>query len=165
MKVYHELKPVYNEKSEILILGSIPSVKSREIGFYYGHPQNRFWRILADILKEPLPETIQDKKELLYKYNIALWDVLKECEITGSSDSSIKNPVPNDIKSLIKKTNIKTVFVTGKVAEKFYNKFCLDKTGIPCIYLPSTSPANASIKYATLLNNYKIILNYLDKNY
>ena len=161
MKVYHELEPIFDKNSEILILGSIPSVKSREIGFYYGNKQNRFWRILADVFAEPMPEATDDKKIFLKKHHIALWDVLKECEIIGSSDSTIKDPVPNDINYLLKKTKIKTIFVTGKVAERFYNKFCLSQTNIPCIYLPSTSPANAGVKYEKLLNSYKIILNHL----
>ena len=161
MKVNHELEPIFDENSEILILGSIPSVRSREIGFYYGHSQNRFWRVLSDIFNEKMPETIKDKKFFLKKHHIALWDVLKECEIIGSSDSTIKNPVPNDINYLLRKTAVKTIFVTGRTAEKFYNKFCVSKTNIPCIYLPSTSPANAGVKYEKLLNSYKIILNYL----
>ena len=97
----------------------------------------------------------------MQKHHIALWDVLQECEITGSSDSSIKNPIPNDINYLLEKTNIKTIFVTGRTAEKYYNKLCLKETKIPCIYLPSTSPANAGIKYEQILERYKIILDYV----
>lgn len=162
MRVYHTLKPIYNKDSKILILGSIPSPKSREIGFYYGHPQNKFWRILSDVLNQDLPQTIPEKKNLLLQHHIALWDVLESCEINGASDSSIKKPVPNNLKDIIGKSSIETIFVTGKKAEQLYNKFCLKDTNIPCIYLPSTSPANASIKYSELKKAYQIILNYLN---
>lgn len=161
MKVNHILKPIYNQNSKILILGTIPSPKSREIGFYYGHPQNRFWKILSDILNEPPKETKEEKIQLLLKHNIALWDVLESCEIEGASDSTIKNPKPNNLNSIIKKSEIKTIFVTGKKAEKLYNKLCKNITQIPCICLPSTSPANCAIKYNELKEKYKIILKYL----
>lgn len=161
MLVTHEFPAEYDENSKILILGSIPSVKSREKVFYYMHPQNRFWKVLSEIFNEQVPQTIEDKKKFLKSKNIALWDVLSSCEITGSSDSSIKNPVPNDINSLIKKTKIKTIFVTGKKAESLYNKYCLKYTNIKPIYLPSTSPANQTIKYESLLEEYKKMLKYL----
>ena len=162
MRVYHTLKPIYTKDSKILILGSIPSPKSREIGFYYGHPQNKFWKVLSDVLGQELPHTLEEKKRLLLQNNIALWDVLESCEINGASDSSIKQPVPNNLNSIIEKSLIKTIFVTSKKAEQLYNKFCLKKTNIPCIYLPSTSPANASIKYGELKKAYQIILNHLN---
>ena len=120
MIVYHTLEPFYNKKSKILILGTMPSSKSREYGFYYMHPQNRFWKVLSEILGENFPTTIQDKKVLLNKYGIALWDVLSSCDIIGSSDSSIKNPKPNDIKRLIYKTNINAVFVNSSDFSKDY---------------------------------------------
>lgn len=160
MKVYHELEPFFDENSEILILGSIPSIKSRETGFYYAHKQNRFWQVLADVYKENTPLTIADKKMFLKKHHIALWDTIKECDITGSSDSSIKNVIVNDINFLLTKTKIKKIFVAGRISEKYYNKFCLKDTNIPCIYLPSTSGANASMNYEKLLASYQIILNY-----
>ena len=125
------------------------------------HPQNRFWRVLAAVFNEQVPKTIEDKKKFLKSKKIALWDVLSSCEIQGSSDSTIKNPVPNDIKSLIKKTEIKTIFVTGKKAKNLYNKYCLKSTNINPIYLPSTSLANQTIKYEKLLEEYKKILKYL----
>lgn len=161
MKVNHILKPVYNENSKILILGTIPSPKSREIGFYYGHPQNKFWKVLADILKEKFPETKEQKIELLLKHHIALWDVLDSCEIEGASDSTIKNPKPNDLNKVINNSKIKTIFVTGKKAENLYKKLCEKATKISCIYLPSTSPANCAIKYQTLKEKYSIIKEYL----
>lgn len=161
MEVNHILKPVYNENSKILILGTIPSPKSREIGFYYGHPQNKFWKVLADILKEKFPETKEQKIELLLKHHIALWDVLDSCEIEGASDSTIKNPKPNDLNKVINNSKIKTIFVTGKKAENLYKKLCEKDTKISCIYLPSTSPANCAIKYQTLKEKYSIIKEYL----
>ena len=161
MLVTHEFPAFYDKNSKILILGSIPSVKSREYGFYYMHPQNRFWRLLSDIFNEEIPSTINGKKEFLKEHHIALWDVLSSCDITGSSDSTIKNPIPNDINSLIKKTNIKAVFVTGKKAETLYNKYCLKHTNIKPIYLPSSSPANQTIKYSNLLEKYQNILKHL----
>lgn len=161
MIVYHTLEPFYNKKSKILILGTMPSSKSREYGFYYMHPQNRFWKVLSEILGENFPTTIQDKKVLLNKYGIALWDVLSSCDIIGSSDSSIKNPKPNDIKRLIYKTNINAVFVTGKKALELYNKFIFNMVNISPIYLPSTSPANQTISYNQLKEKYMVIKDYL----
>lgn len=157
MKVKHVLKPFYTKNSKILILGTMPSPKSREIGFYYGHPQNRFWKVLADIFNEQFPVTIEDKKNLLTKYDIALWDVLASCNIEGASDSSIKNPIANDIETLVKKTKITKIFVTGKKAETLYNKLCFPKCHIPCTYLPSTSPANCSLSYEKLKEKYMIL--------
>lgn len=161
MKVNHILKPIYNQNSKILILGTIPSPKSREIGFYYGHPQNRFWKVISDILNEKYPETKEEKISLLLKHNIALWDVLESCEIEGASDSTIKNAKPNNLNKIIKQSNIKTIFVTGKKAENLYKKLCEKDTKIPCIYLPSTSPANCSVPYQKLKNQYETILKYL----
>ena len=153
--VTHTFSAYINSDSEILILGTIPSVKSRESGFYYMHPQNRFWRLLSDTFNEALPKTIEDKKEFLKRHRIALYDVLESCDIEGSSDSSIKNAVPSDIASLIKNTEIKRIYVTGKTAEKLYIKHTEKKTGIKCIYLPSPSPANCAVKYEDMLNEYK----------
>lgn len=160
-KVNHEFEPFYNKDSKILILGTIPSPKSREIGFYYMHPQNRFWKVLSDVLNEKFPETLEEKKKMLNRHNIALWDVLESCQIEGASDSSIKNAKANDINKLINASNIKQIFVTGKTAEKYYNKLCYEKTKIPCIYLPSTSPANASVKYETLKEKFDIIKKFI----
>ena len=122
MKVNHEFGPCVNKDSKVLILGSIPSVKSREFGFYYMHPQNRFWKIISDLFEEDFPETIDEKKDFLKRNKIALWDVLDTCEIEGSSDSSIRNPKVNDIKSIIYGTDIKHIFVTGKKAFELYKK-------------------------------------------
>ena len=154
----HNIPPLYNENYEILILGSFPSQKSREAKFFYGHPQNRFWLVLSKILDEDLPKSIDEKREMLLKNKIALWDVIKSCEIVGSSDISIKNATPNDILSILDKSNIKRIFVNGKTAEKYYNKYILKSTQIPAIVLPSTSPANAAYSVEQLINEWKIIL-------
>lgn len=161
MLVNHVFGPFVNKDSKILILGSIPSVKSREYGFYYMHPQNRFWKIMSDLFEEEMPNTILDKKKFLKKHYIALWDVLDSCEIKGSSDVSIKNPKVNDIKSIIKETSIKQIFVTGKKALELYDKYCYKDILIKAIYLPSTSGANCAISYENLRKKYKIIINYL----
>ncbi len=163
MRVSHEFGPYINKNSKILILGSIPSVKSRELGFYYMHPQNRFWKVLSDLFGEDISNTISDKKKFLKKHKIALWDVLASCEINGSSDSTIKNPKVNDINGLIKNTDVKTIFVTGKKSLDLYNKFCLKSTMIPAIYLPSTSGANCAFSYEKLIREYEIIIKYLKK--
>ncbi len=156
-KVKHELPPIYNEFSRILILGTMPSVKSREVGFYYGHPKNRFWKVLENVFEEQ----IIDKKEFLLKHHIALWDVLASCSIKGSSDASIKNAKPNNIQKIIKETEIKAIFTTGKTAYKYYLKFFKDKIELPVFCLPSTSPANAKIKEEELVDAYKKIKDIL----
>lgn len=161
MKVVHKIEPIFTPSSKILILGTMPSPKSRENKIYYGHPKNRFWTVLSSILKENLPNTNLEKIELLKKYNIALWDVLHSCDIEGASDNSIKNPVPNDIKSIVDKSEIKHIFTTGKKALELYNKLCLENVGIEAISLPSTSPANFRYSTEKLIEEYSIILKYL----
>ena len=153
--ISHTFSPVYDEQSEILILGSFPSVKSREQGFYYGHPQNRFWKVMASICKQEVPNTIEEKKEMLLKNHIAIWDVIDSCDIIGSSDSSIKNVVPADIVGLLKKTNIKKIFANGKTAGKLYEKFSKEVTGLEITVLPSTSPANAMFSLERLITEWK----------
>lgn len=140
----HPIEPVYDKNSKILILGSFPSVKSREAEFFYAHPQNRFWRVLAAVCKEEIPDTIEEKKNFLLKNNIAVWDVIHSCEIAGSSDSSIKNVVPNDLSEILSNSRIKRIYVNGKKAFALYNKYIKKKTGLEAVCLPSTSPANAS---------------------
>ena len=153
MKVIHELEPVYNKESKILILGSIPSVKSRELGFYYMHPSNRFWQVLEGVFKEK----IVDKKAFLNKHHIALWDVIKECEITNSMDNTIKNVQVNDLNSLLAKTKITKIFTTGSKANILYQKYLYPQTKIKNIALPSTSSANAKMKLEDLIKEYQII--------
>lgn len=153
----HPIPPVYNEKSEILILGSFPSVKSREAMFFYGHPQNRFWRVTAAVFGCAEPETVEEKKQFLLDNGIAVWDVIASCEITGSSDSSIKNAIPNDIKGILEKTNIKRIFVNGKTALKYYEKYIKPEIGLNAVCLPSTSPANATWSVEKLVEAWGII--------
>lgn len=156
-KVKHELKPIYNEESKILILGTMPSVKSREVGFYYAHPKNRFWWVLEEIFQEK----IEDKTLFLLDKSIALWDVLATCNITGSSDASIKNAKPNNIQKILKESKIEVIFTTGKTAYKYYLKFFKDKINLAVFCLPSTSPANCKVKNEELLEEYSIIKKYL----
>lgn len=159
--VTHTLEPVYDTHSKVLILGSMPSPKSREVGFYYGHPQNRFWKVLSEVLREPFPDMIPEKKELLRKHHIALWDVLYSCTISGADDSSIKNPIPNDFSFILPQTEISAIFATGAKAAALYEKYCYPHTGIHCIKLPSTSPANCRTKFPELVKAYRIITDYL----
>lgn len=142
-RVKHTFEPVYDKNSRVLILGSFPSVKSRETSFYYGHPQNRFWKLLARLLDEPLPETIEEKKEMLLKHNIAIWDVVSECDIHGSSDLSICNVIPANINQVIREADIELIIANGSTAHKLYETYCEEHTGRSAVKCPSTSPANA----------------------
>lgn len=154
----HAFAPVYDSESRVLILGSMPSVQSVKTGFYYGHPRNVFWRVLAEIFHEATPKGNEEKIAFLHRHHIALWDVLASCEIKGSSDSSIKNAVANDLAPLLKATQIKTIFTTGQTASRFYEKLCFPVTGIQNIPLPSTSPANiANYSYDDLVSRYHLI--------
>ena len=151
----HPIEPLFDAQSEILILGSFPSVKSREAGFFYGHPQNRFWRVLARICECETPGNIDEKKRMVLSHRIALWDVIHSCEITGSSDSSIKNVVPNDLSVILSAADIKRIFVNGKKAEALYKKYLEKETGIKAVVLPSTSPANAAWSEDRLFDEWK----------
>ena len=157
----HELELFINDESKTLILGSFPSVKSREYGFYYSHNRNRFYIVLSKILNEPCPISIEDKKAFLRKHYIALYDVIEECDIDGSSDSSIKNMVPAPIEKILTKyPNIRTMGITGKKAADLFDRYLLkkiDKTKIKVVYLPSTSSANAKMSGDILLKEYKKI--------
>lgn len=157
----HTIPPVFDENSKILILGSFPSVKSREVEFFYGHKQNRFWKVLATLLNEKIPETIAEKKQLLLTHNIALWDVIKSCTITGSSDSSIKNVVPNDLESILQTAKILQIFTNGSTADRLYKKNIFPVTKLTAIKLPSTSPANAAFTLDKLLQEWNVFLRYL----
>lgn len=156
-KVQHGFGPVYDENSRILILGSFPSVKSREQQFFYGHPQNRFWKVLAALTDWPLPQTIEEKKQMLLENRIAVWDVIAECEIIGSSDSSIRNVVPNNLHQILDTAKIQHVYTNGGTAKRLYEKFQKDLT-VPMTGLPSTSPANAAFTMERLLEQWKMIL-------
>jgi hypoxanthine-DNA glycosylase len=159
--IVHPLKPVYDENSRALVLGTMPSPKSREYGFYYSHPQNRFWRVVSDLYAAPLPQTNEEKTAFLLRHRIALWDVLKSCRINGADDASIRDPVPNDIAGLLAKTNIRAVFTTGTKAAALYRRLCRKQTGVDAIALPSTSPANCRFySYEKLLDAYRVLPNY-----
>ena len=156
--IVHPIEPVYDNHSKILILGSFPSVKSRESGFFYGHPRNRFWKILAALYGEETPETVEEKKRFLLKNHIAVWDVIERCEITGSSDTSIRDVIPNDIGRILKETEIERIFVNGKTAEKYYRKYLEKKTGIKAVCLPSSSPANAAKTLDDLVREWRALM-------
>ena len=142
--VVHPIPPVYDAASRILILGSFPSVKSREARFFYGHPQNRFWKVLAGVFAAEAPQTVPEKRAFLLAHRIAVWDVIASCEIAGSSDASIKNVVPNDLSVILDAAEIRAVFTNGATAGKYYRRYIEPATGRPCGVLPSTSPANAA---------------------
>lgn len=160
--VTHKLKPIFDENSAIIILGTMPSPKSRANNFYYSNPQNRFWRVLSAIFNEKLPKNNEERTELLLKHRIALWDVLASCEIKGADDSSIKNPVPNDLSIILEACKIKAIFTTGTKAFSLYKRFCEPKTKIPAIPLPSTSPANCRVSLESLTENYSKIKEVLE---
>ena len=152
----HPFPALYDEDSRILILGSFPSVKSREEGFYYAHPQNRFWKIMERLFGTKL-QTIDEKKAFLHKEHIALWDSIASCTIHGSADSAIENATANDIKGLVEKTRIKTIFTNGAKAHDIYMRYCLKDTGMIPVKLPSTSPANAAYSIDRLIESWEIV--------
>ncbi len=151
----HPIPPLFNEVSRILILGSFPSVKSREESFFYAHPKNRFWKVMAAVCGAPLPETITEKSVLLLKNGFALWDVIHSCEICGSSDSSIKNATPNDLSIILSAAKIERIFTNGQKAHSLYKKYLEEQTGIKAVCLPSTSPANAAWSDDRLISHWK----------
>ena len=155
--IVHPIDPVFDTNSRILILGSFPSVKSRESGFFYGHPQNRYWKVLSAVFEEECPETIPEKKAFLLRNHIAAWDVIHSCEITGSSDSSIRNVTVNDLGMILRAAAIREIYVNGKTAEKMYRKYTEPVLGRPCTVLPSTSPANAAWNLERLTEAWRVI--------
>lgn len=155
--IEHPFGPLYNKESKILILGSLPSVKSREQNFFYGHPQNRYWPLVAALFEEPAPQSVEEKKALALKHGIAMWDTIYSCDIIGSSDSSIKNVVPTDLKPVLEETGIKRVFCNGKTSWNYYHKYQEKILGIQAECLPSTSPANAAWGMERLKEAWKII--------
>ena len=159
----HSIPPVFDEKSKVLILGSFPSVKSREEGFFYGHRQNRFWKVISSVLGKNEPETVEEKKAFLLLNGIALWDVIGECDIEGSSDSSIRNVKANDLSEVLDVAKIRRIFVNGKCAERYYNRYIRPKIGIDCAVLPSTSPANAAFSLEKLCKEWSIVANILSE--
>lgn len=157
MRETHPIAPVFDADSRILILGSFPSVKSREAMFFYGHPQNRFWRVTAAVFENDIPQTIDEKRSFLLRNHIAVWDVIASCEIVGSSDSSIREVVPNDLSDVLKTAQIRKIFVNGGTAAKYYAKYQYPRTGIAAETLPSTSPANAAWTLQKLIAAWQVI--------
>lgn len=155
--IIHPIKSVFDKDSRILVLGSFPSVKSREKGFFYGHPQNRFWRVTAQVFGEETPLSIDEKRSFLLRNHIALWDVIGSCEIDGSSDSSIRNVTVNDLSAILKTADIQEIFLNGKKAEQLYKKYLLPTVKRDAVCLPSTSPANAAWSIEKLVEAWKII--------
>ena len=163
--VIHTIPPIFSAESEILILGTMPSPKSRAQAFYYAHPQNRFWSALALALGEEKPASIEEKTALLLRHRLALWDVLASCEITGASDASIKNPVPNDIPALIAHSRIRRVLCTGATSARLYTRLVYPQTKIPCEILPSPSAANARMRLEDLAREYRRTIQNLSSTF
>ena len=159
--IVHPFGPLYDKNSKILILGSLPSVKSREQNFFYGHPKNRFWPLIASLLGRPAPETVEEKRELALSGHIALWDTIYSCDIRGSSDSSIRNVVPTDLSHIIEETQVRSIFCNGQTSGRYYRKYQEKQLGIPAVILPSTSPANAAWSMERLKSEWMIITEYL----
>ncbi len=155
--IIHPIAPVFDSESKILILGSFPSVKSREAMFFYGHPQNRFWKVIAALYNEKIPNSVVEKKALLLRNHIAVWDVIARCDIEGSSDSSIKNVEANDLSVILDNAQIMAIFVNGKTAEKYYKKYIEKIINRKAVCLPSTSPANAAWSFEQLLEKWRLI--------
>ena len=157
--VMHEIPPLYDVRSKVLVLGSFPSPKSRESGFYYGHPQNRFWKVMSAVLEEPFPKDIEEKKAMCLRRGVALWDVIARCDIVGAGDNTIKNAEPNDFTLIEQAADIKAVFTTGRTATELYKRF----TGKESVMLPSPSPANCATPMEKLIDSYKKILPFLEE--
>lgn len=158
----HPIPPVYNRDSKILILGSFPSVKSREQQFFYGHKQNRFWRVMAQVLECEVPQDIPQKRAMLIKHHVAVWDVIASCEIIGSSDASIRDVVPNDLSDILSSADIKAIYTNGGKAYQLYQKYIFPVNGREAYPLPSTSPANAAYSLEKLVDSWKVIRKPLD---
>ncbi len=156
--IVHPFPPLYSEDSRILILGSFPSVKSREQMFFYGHKQNRFWKVLAGLFECAVPQTIEEKKEMLYSHHVALWDVIASCRIVGSSDSSIRDVVPNDLSPILDGANIQAIYANGAKSYEMYQKYLYPVYGIEAVKLPSTSPANAAFSLERLQREWSVIV-------
>ncbi|MBQ2114351.1 MAG: DNA-deoxyinosine glycosylase [Selenomonadales bacterium] len=162
--VTHIFPPAFDKDSRVLILGTIPSPKSREVGYYYSHPQNKFWRVMADLFNETVPQSVADKEDFLKRHRIALWDVLKSCMIKGADDGSIREAEPNDMDEILANADIRAIFTTGTKAAQLYKRYCLPKTGREAIALPSTSPANCRFyTYEEIKEAYRVILDYLPR--
>ena len=159
--IIHPIPPLYDENCRILILGSFPSVKSREAMFFYGHPQNRFWRLIALLFGEDVPQTVEEKRSLVLRHHIAMWDSIRSCTITGSSDSSIRDVVPNDLSVILNNSQVGHVFCNGTASYQLYMKYIFPATRIEAVKLPSTSPANAAFGIDRLLSAWNVIKEYV----
>ena len=156
-RIVHPIPPLFDKDCTKLILGSFPSVKSREAQFFYGHPQNRFWKLLAELFSEEVPQTVEEKSALVLRHHIAMWDTIHSCTITGSSDSSIKDVVPNDLSVIIDNSRVTQIFANGTASYKLYQKYIYPVTGIQAVKLPSTSPANAAFYLERLKQSWVVI--------
>ena len=156
--IKHPFGPVFDENSRVLILGSFPSVRSREQNFFYGHPQNRFWKVIAALSDQPVPQSIDEKKQLILSSRLALWDSIASCEITGSSDSSIRNALPNDLSLILDNCNIEKIYCNGRKSHELYKRYIEAETGREAVCLPSTSPANAQWTLQKLIESWAVIL-------
>lgn len=162
-KQVHNIPPLFDEDSRILVLGSFPSIKSREAAFFYGHPQNRYWKVMPFLLGEPLPETVEEKAAMMHRHHVAMWDTIGSCTITGSSDSSITDVVPNDLSVILDVAPIEAVFTNGAKSTDLYNKLIYPVTGIRPVKVPSTSPANAAFSLERLREEWgKALAPYLE---
>ena len=157
-QLVHPFPPTWDEHSEILILGSFPSVKSREMAYFYGHPQNRFWRLIAALYEDDTPQTVEERRAFLLRHHIALWDVIASCTIVGSSDSSIQDAVPNDIRPILAGAPIRGIYTNGQTAFRLYRQYILPQVGRDAVCLPSTSPANAAWSLERLTEAWSVIL-------
>ncbi len=157
VRVTHPFPPIYDERSRALVLGSFPSVRSREENFYYAHPQNRFWKVLSHLFGEPLPQTREEKTGFLLRNRVALWDSVASCELRGSADSSIRDARPNDLSPLFAVCPNLRVFTNGKASDACYRRYILPRTGVSAVCLPSTSPANAAWTLPRLCEAWKIL--------
>ena len=157
ISIVHPFPPLYDAESRVLILGSFPSVRSREAMFFYGHPQNRFWKVLAELFDEDVPRTTEEKRAIILRNRLALWDSIRSCTITGSSDSSVRDVVTNDISGIISGSKIEKIFCNGALSHRMYMKYIFPETGIKAVKLPSTSPANAAFSLERLVAEWKAI--------
>ncbi|MBP5223464.1 MAG: DNA-deoxyinosine glycosylase [Lachnospiraceae bacterium] len=161
-RIQHPIPPLFDAGSRALILGSFPSVKSREQGFFYGHAQNRFWRVISALAGQPLPQTIPEKRQLILSSHLALWDVIASCEIVGSSDSSISHVIANDLSVILEHAQVRCIFLNGRTAEKYFYRYNKMDESISVISLPSTSPANAAWSFERLCEAWGKIWTFLD---
>ena len=156
--IVHPIPPTFDADSEILILGSFPSARSREMGFYYSHPRNRFWKVMAALYGEDVPVGVDARRSFLLRNRVAAWDVIGSCTIAGSSDSSIRDVTANDLRPILSGSRVQRIFVNGKTAAKMYRRYAQPVIGIDAVCLPSTSPANASYSLERLISEWKAII-------